>query len=92
MEFIAFHSGHAGTVLTRALEHLTAAFSTVRLTEERERASKGASSPATDHSAIAYHISLFKSLLDSLTDMAQSHLLGIIRNRKRLVDAKPSGD
>jgi hypothetical protein len=35
---------------------------------------------------------LFKSLLDSITDLAQSHLLGLTRNRKRLVDALPRGD
>ena len=44
-----------------------------------------------DHNAKTHDYTLFKSLLDSLTDLAQSRLLGIIRNRKRLVDALPVG-
>ena len=92
VEFIAFPIGHAGTTLTRTLDHLTDAFSTVRPTVERSRASMGASSPATDHNARSHDCSLFKSLLDSLTDLAQSRLLGIITNMKRLVDALFSGD
>ncbi len=91
MEFIAFPIGHAGTTLTRTLDHLTADFSTVRPTVERSRARRGASSPATDHTAKTHDYSLFKSLLDSLTDLAQSRLLGIIRNKKRIVDALPGG-
>jgi hypothetical protein len=39
VEFIAFPIGHAGTTLTKTLEQLTAAFSTVRPTVERSRAS-----------------------------------------------------
>ena len=78
MEFIAFPIGHAGTTHTRTLEHLTAVFSTVRPTVERSRDSRGASSPVTDHNARTHNYSLFKSLMDSLTEMAQSRLLGII--------------
>jgi hypothetical protein len=91
VEFIAFRIVHAGTTLTRTLDHLTAAFSNVRPTVERPRASRGASSPATDHNARTHDYSMFKSLLDSLTDLAQSRLLGIIRNMKRLVNVIPSG-
>ncbi len=83
MEFIAFFVGHACTTLTKTLEHLTVAFSTVRPNVERTRASRGAVSPATDHNAKTYDYNLFKSLLDSLTDLAQSRLLGITRHRKR---------
>ena len=68
MEFIAFPIGHAGTTLIRTLDHLTAAFSTVRPTVERSRASRGATSPATDHNARSHDYNMFKSLLDSLTD------------------------
>ncbi len=91
VEFIAFPVGHAGTTRTRTLDHLTAAFSTVRPTVERSRASRGASNPATDHIVRTHDYSLFKSLLDSLTGLAQSRLLVIIRNKKRLVDALPDG-
>jgi hypothetical protein len=91
-EFVAFPIGHAGTTLTRTLDCLTAAFSTVRPSMERSRASRGISSPATDHNAKAHDFTLSKSLMGSITELAQSRLLGIIRNRKRLVDALPRGD
>jgi len=51
VEFIAFPIGHAGPTLSKTLDHLTAAFSTVRPTMKRSRANRGASSPATDHNA-----------------------------------------
>ncbi len=88
---MAFPIGHAGTTLTRTLDHLTAAFSTVRPTAERSRTSRGDKFPATDQNAKSHDYTLFKSLLASLTDLAQSRLLGIIRNKKRLVDALPGG-
>jgi len=87
MDFMSFPIGHAGTTLTKTLEHLIAAFSTIRPNVERSRANKGASSTVTDHNVRTHDYNLFKSLLDSLTDLAQSRLLGIIRNQKRLVDA-----
>jgi hypothetical protein len=79
MKFIAFLIGHAGTTLTKTLYHFTATFSTVRPNVERTRTSMGAASPATDHNAMTHDYNLLKSLLDSLTDLAQSRLLGIIR-------------
>ena len=87
MEFIAFPIGHAGTTLIKTLDQLTAAFSTVRSTVEISRASRGAASPATDHNVRTHEYNLFKSLMDSLTDLAQTRFFGIIGNRKRLVDA-----
>ena len=89
VELIAFPVGHAGTTLNRTLNQLTTAFSTVRPITERSSTGRGDSFPATDHNAKAHDYDLFKSVLDSLTDLAQSRLLGIIRNRKRLVDALP---
>ena len=56
------------------------------------RASMGASSPPTDHNAKAHDFTLFKSMLDLITDLAPSRLLGIIRSKKRLVDDIPRGD
>ena len=70
MEFIAFPGSHAGTTLAMTLDHLTDGFSTVRPTVERLRASRGASSPATDHNARTHDYSMFKSMLDSLTELA----------------------
>jgi hypothetical protein len=72
VDFIAFPIGHADTTITRTLDNL----STVRPTVERSRASRGASSPATDHNARTHDYSLFKSMIDSLTYLAQSCLLG----------------
>jgi hypothetical protein len=92
VEFVAFPIGHAGTTLTRTLYHLTAAFSAVRPSVDIPLANMGISNPATDHNAKTHDFTLFKSLLDSITDLAQSRLLGIIRNRKRLVAALPRGD
>ena len=83
VEFIAFPIDHSGTTLTRTLNNLTAAFSTVRPSVERSRASKGISNPAMDLNAKAHDFNLFKSLMDSITDLAQPCLLDIIRNRKR---------
>jgi hypothetical protein len=92
VEFIAFPIGHQGTTLTRALDKLTAAFSTVQPNVERSRDSKGAASPATDHNVITHDYTMFKLPLDSLTDLAQSRLIGIIsRKRKRLLDDLPGG-
>ncbi len=50
------------------MDHLTAAFSTVPPSVERSRASRGVPSPATDHNAKAHDFTLFKSLMDSITD------------------------
>ena len=46
-------------------------------------------SPATEHNAMTHDFTPFKLLLDSLTDLAQSRLIGIIRNNKRLIDVIP---
>jgi hypothetical protein len=89
LDFVAFPIGHARVTLTRALTHLTATFSSVRPRRETSRASKGIANPDTDHTAKAHDYILFKSLLDSLKDLAQSRLLGIISNRKRVVEALP---
>ena len=89
VELIAFPIGHAGTTLTRTLDQLTSAFSIVRPITERSSTSRGDSFLDTDHNARTHDYTLFKSLLNSLTDLAQSRLLGIIRNMKRLVDALP---
>jgi len=89
VEFVAIPIGHAGTTLSRTLDHLTAAFSTARPRVDHTNANKGTSQPITDSNAKSHDYLLFKSLLDALIDLAQSRLLGIIRNRKRLVEALP---
>jgi hypothetical protein len=87
MEFVAFPIGHAGTTLKATLDHLTAAFSIVRPHVEQARANRGATDPTMGHNAKTHDFGIFKSLLDSLTDLAQSRLIGTISNRKRLVDS-----
>ena len=89
VEFVAIPIGHAGTTLTRTLDHLTAAFSTVRTRVDHTSAIKNTSLPNTDSNAKRHDYRLFKSSLDALTDLAQSNLLGIIRNKKHLVEALP---
>jgi hypothetical protein len=89
VEFGAFPLGHACTTLMATLNHLTAAFSTARPRVERTRATRGNTYPVTDHTARTHDYNMLKSLLDSLTDLAQSRLLGILSNRKRLVASLP---
>jgi hypothetical protein len=89
VEFIAFPIGHTGMTLTKTLTQLVTAFSTIRPRAEPTRANMGITDPDMDHTAKAHDYILFKSLLDSLTDLAQSRLIGIISNRKRLVETLP---
>ncbi len=74
VERVALPIGHAGMTLTRTLTHLADAFSTVRPRGEISRANRGTTDPAMDHTAKAHDYILFKSLLDSLTDLAQSRI------------------
>jgi hypothetical protein len=61
--------GHTGTKLTKTADNLTAAFFTVRSNVERSRGSMGDVSPATDKNARTHDYNLFKSSMDSLTDL-----------------------
>ena len=56
--------------LTKMLTQLVSAFSTVRHRVKPTRASRGITDPITDHAAKAHDYILFKSLLDSLTNLA----------------------
>ena len=91
MEFIAYPIGHASNTLTRTLDHPIVAFSTVRQKVERARANRGATNPSTDYNVRTHDYNMFKSLMDSLTDLAPFRLLDTIRNRKLLVDTLPRG-
>jgi hypothetical protein len=86
-ELVAIPIGHAGTTLARALNHLTAAFSKVRPRMEHTNGNKGISMPIMVSNARSHDYRMLKSLLDALVDLAHSRLSGIIRNRKRLVEA-----
>jgi hypothetical protein len=52
--FVANSIGHAGTTLTRTLENLTAAFSTVRPRVDHANAIKAASHTNTDSNAMSH--------------------------------------
>jgi hypothetical protein len=56
---------------------------------EQARDKKGVIDSATNHNAIIHDFDVFRSMLDSLMNLAQYCLIGIIRNKKRLVDALP---
>ena len=49
----------------------------------------GVFSPDTNHNVRIHDYNLLKTLLDSITDLAQSRLLDITSNKKRLVDVMP---
>ena len=70
VELVASPIGHAGATLNKTLYHLTATFSTVRPHVDQARASKGAIDTATDHNARIHVYNLFKSIMDSLADLA----------------------
>jgi hypothetical protein len=89
VEFVAIPIGHVGTTLTRTLDHLTAAISSVGPRVDHTNAIKGTSHRKMDSNARSHDYRMFKSLLDALTNLAQSRLLGIIRNTKCLVEALP---
>jgi hypothetical protein len=74
VEFIAIPIVHAGITLRKIFEHNIAALSTVRSHVEQAGSSRGITDPATDSNARSHENRLFKSLLDSLTDLAQSRL------------------
>jgi hypothetical protein len=79
-----------GTALSRTRDHLTAAFSTARPSADQVRACTSNTQQSTiDFNARSHDYRMFKSMMDSLTDLAQSRLLGIIRNNSRLVEALP---
>ncbi len=69
-EFVAISIGHAGTTLTRTLDHRTAAFSSVCPRVDHTNAIKGTSQPIKNSNVRSHDYLLFKSLLDALTDLA----------------------
>ena len=76
-------------MLTKTLDRLTPAFSTVRPRAYHTITIKGTPQPTTDSNAEIHDYRLFKSMLGALTDLTQSRPLDIIRNMKRLVYALP---
>ena len=62
---------------------------TVRPKADQASAYKGTSQPIMDSNARSHGYRVFKSLVDALADLEQYRFLGIIRNKKHLVDALP---
>ncbi len=61
-------------MLSRTHVRLTATFSTVRPVVDRSQASMNITLPITDSKAKRHDYRMLKSLLDSLTNLAQSRL------------------
>ncbi len=78
-----------GNDLKTTLDHLTATFFTVCPRMDRTNASEGTSQLDMDSNARSHDYRLFKSMLDALTYLAQSRLLGIISNKTRLGGSLP---
>ena len=88
MEFVAIPVGHAGTTLKETQRHLAQALSATRPEIERSRARREVLNPETDTAARTHDSSLFKTLMQALTKLAQDRLLGIIHHRQSLVHAQ----
>ncbi len=82
MDLVTFLIGNVGITLNKTLDNLTHAFHTVRPHLEQARASRGVTYPIMDHNARIHDFIIVKSLLDSVTNLAQSRIIGIVRNRK----------
>jgi hypothetical protein len=87
VKFVPIPIRHAGTTLTRNLDHLTAGFSTVHPRMDHASAIKDTTKPNTDSNDKSHDYCMFKSFLGALADLALSRLLGFIRNMKHLVEA-----
>jgi hypothetical protein len=91
VEFVAIPIGYAGTTLTRTLDHLTAAFSTIRPRAYHTNTNQGTPQSTTRSNAKSQDYHVFKSMMGALTNLAQSRLLGIVRNKMRLVETTTKG-
>lgn len=88
VELIVIAIGHTGTTLAETQRQLAQALSATRPEIERSRARRDIRDPDSDSAARIHDSSLFKTLLQALTKLAQSRLLGIIHHRQSLVHAQ----
>ena len=88
VEFVAVPIGHAGTTLKETPTRLAQALSATRTAIEQRRARRQVRDPDTDNAARTHDSSLFKSLMLTLTKLAQNRLSGIIHHRQSLVHAQ----
>ena len=80
--------GHAGTTLKDTPAQLAQALSATRPEIEQRRVKRQVRDPDTDNAARTHDSSLFKSLMLTLTKLAQNRLSGIIHHRQSLVHAQ----
>ncbi len=85
---MAISIGHAGTTLQKTQQNLAQALSATRPEIEQSRARRGVRNPETDSAARSHDTSLFKTLMQALTKLAQDRHLGIIHHRQSLVHAQ----
>jgi hypothetical protein len=87
VEFLAIPAGHAGTILKETQRHLAQALSATRPEIERSRARRKVLNPESDTAARTHDSFLFKTLMQALTKLAQTILIGSIHHRQNLVHA-----
>jgi hypothetical protein len=88
VEFVTVPIGHAGTTLKETPTRLAQALSATRPEIEQRRARRKVQDPDTDKAARTHDSSIFKSLMLTLTKLAQNRLSGIIHHRQNLVHAQ----
>ena len=74
VELVAAPIGHADTTLNKTQQSLAQAVSATRPDVERDRARRDVTNPYTDFASRSHDSSLFKSLMQRLTNLAQSRL------------------
>ena len=87
MEFVAVPIGHAGTTLKETQRHLAQALSATRPDIERRRPRREVQDHETDSAARTHDSTLLKTLMQALTKLVQTRLIGIIHHRQKLVHA-----
>ena len=88
VELMAVPIDHAGPTLIKIRHSLAHAMSATRPEIERNRTRREVINPDTDTAARSHESSIFKSLMQTLTKLAQSRFVGIVYHRQILVKAQ----
>jgi hypothetical protein len=88
VEFVAVPIGHTGTTFNMTNRNLAQALSATRPEIKQHMARRGVHNPATDAAARIHDSSLFKTLMQALTKLAHTRLIGIIHHLQSLVHAQ----
>ena len=92
VDVVCIPVGHAGTTLSRTVDDLANALARVRPSIADSRRLAGHADPDHDARALKHDRKLFRRLMDSLCNLAQDRLLGIINNRRKEVAALNSAN